>query len=885
MNTEKKVIGLLAHVDSGKTTLAEALLYRAGVVQSLGRVDHRDAYLDTHALEKGRGITIFSKQAECKLGGHDIVLMDTPGHIDFSSEMERTLRILDYAILIISAPTGISGHTLTLWKLLKKYNIPCFIFVNKMDQIGMVQEHLEERIQNKLDTNCICFSERKDETFYEKVAMTSEEAMELFLNNETIEDKEIIEYIKERKIFPIYFGSALHLQGIEELIDGLSEYTETIEYGDDFGATVFKISRDEHGNRLTHLKILGGTFKVRTLMKKYSISGSLMWEDKVNQIRIYSGNSYVNTQEASKGMVCAVTGLTESKVGQGLGNTPDMDLPSLEPVMVYQLIFKDDINIHHVFAKLKEYEEEEPSLEFDINAKSKSIQAKVMGQVQIEVIQALIKERFGLEVSFTDSMIIFKETIKEQAIGIGHFEPLKHYAEVHLLLEPIASGSGVVLENKCVSEGLPINWQNLVMAHLREIVHTGVRIGSELTDVRITLIAGAGHEKHTEGGDFREATYRALKQALMQVEGRILEPMYTFEIEVPIEHIGRVISDMTLMNGDFDSPEIEGNTARIKGTAPVRGMAKYPQELLTFTKGFGQCYLENGGYSECLDSDSIIEKSDYSIYEEGIFTPDSVFCKQGVGYKVPWNQVIEYAHVDNGRLTRSSNVEQECIHNEYREQELWIDQEEIDEIINRANTNSGKKKIPYKRKLKEPIRVASGEYQYRPTAKKKEYLLVDGYNIIFAWDELKELAQNNLESASGRLLDILSNYQGVKKNNIIVVFDAYKVKGNEENTKQYHNISVVYTKEAESADGYIERVTHGLVKGSDVVVATSDVVEQLIVMGQGARKMSASQLAEEVAFVEKEIRQEYLEQQKKEKIQTIGEFIQNNEEIKIQEEQ
>lgn len=880
MNNKEIVVGILAHVDSGKTTLAEALLYKSGAINKIGRVDHKDTFLDTYSIEKSRGITIFSKQARLEMAGNKYILMDTPGHVDFSTEMERTLRILDYAILVISASTGISGYTLTLWKLLEQYKIPTFIFVNKMDQESNSKEEFEKILWDKLDSDCISFGD-EESIFYERVAMTCEEAMNEFIEFEYISKENISQYIQERKLYPVYYGSALHLEGVDELIEGLSNYTKEVKYSHEFGANVFKIVKDEQGNRLTYLKITGGKLKVKELLKKYDSEGKLLWEGKINQIRLYSGSSYTMVQEVVSGMICAVTGLADSKIGEGIGNAPDMGLPTLEPVMAYQLEFLGEHNIYQCFSKLKEYQEEEPSLGFEINSRTNAIQAKVMGEVQIEVLQVVLKDRFGWEVRFSDNVIIYKESIRNKVIGIGHFEPLRHYAEVHLLIEPLERGMGIILENQCVMDTFSPNWQNLVMTHLQEITHTGVAIGAELTDVKVSLIAGAGHDKHTEGGDFREATYRALKHGLMMAESLILEPVYNYEIEVPLEYIGKVLNDMTLMEGEFQGPTMKDDVAIISGFAPVRTMSKYPEEVLSFTKGFGRCALRNGGYKEYIDSEDLIKSIDYDIYQEGIFTPDSVFCKHGAGYNVPWKEVCDYAHLDSGISFEEETNEIENL-NEYQgSEELWIDQEEIDEIMGRAYKNSGKKKIPYKRKLEGPRRVTSGEYRYAPVTKKKECLLVDGYNIIFAWTHLKELASINLESATGKLLDILSNYQGVKKNRIIVVFDAYKVKRSDETIKQFHNITVVYTKEAETADGYIEKTTHELAKSYDVVVATSDVVEQLIIMGQGARKMSAKQLEEELAYVEDEIREEYLEPKKEEKFHIIGDIIQKDERFKL----
>lgn len=871
MQSEKIILGILAHVDSGKTTLAEALLYKCGVIRERGRVDHKDAYLDTFELEKARGITIFAKQAELEMAGRKITLMDTPGHTDFSTEMERSLRVLDYAVLVISASTGISGYTLTLWKLLEKYHIPTIVFVNKMDQVGYAKGDVKNVIQERLSSDCIDF-ELANEEFHETIATVTDETMEHYINNNVIQDSMITKLINNRKIFPCLYGSALQMDGIDVLIQKLSKYLIEPAYGSEFGAQVFKISRDKQGNKLTHLKITGGELKVKDAVVKYSKSGEVVWKEKINQISITSGKISENTLCVKAGEICIVTGLLSSRVGQGLGVEKDMTLPLIEPVIAYQLEFPHDINIHQIYVSLKEYEEEEPSLAFEINSKSKKIQAKVMGQVQLEVLQSIFEERYKVKVEFSENTIIYKETIKDRVVGIGHFEPLKHYAEVHLCIEPIERGAGVVVDSQCKVEECSANWQNLVLTHLKEIVHTGVAVGAELTDVRISLIAAAGHEKHTEGGDFREATHRALKQGLMQAEPLILEPVYKYEIEVPLTYMGRVLSDIGIMEGTFESPIQKVDSAVIKGLAPVRTMAGYNQEVISYTKGYGQCILENGGYNELNSSEELINNVEYNIYEEGKFTPDSIFCKQGAGFNVPWQEVYMYAHLKSSvDMEENNDIENKIVNEKYHE-ELWIDQEEIDEILERENKNSGRKRKTYKQKPQGSVRVSNEMYSYRPKVRKEEYLLVDGYNIIFAWQELKELAEGNLESATGKLLEILSNYQGVKGNKLIVVFDAYKVQGREETKQRYHNISVVYTKEAESADGYIEKITHKLAREFDVVVATSDVVEQLIIMGQGARKMTAKQLREEVEFVKKDIKENYLDV-KKETLYTMGELL------------
>lgn len=874
MDSNKLIIGILAHVDSGKTTLAEALLYRSGLTKELGRVDHKNTYLDTHELERLRGITIFSKQAELEFHDKKITLLDTPGHVDFSSEMERSVRLMDYAILVISATTGIAGHTHTLIRLLDKYKIPVFYFVNKMDQIGVDKDEIKSKMIEKIGTRCIDFTPSENsEDREEEIALTSEVAMDTFLEKGEFSNKQISNMIKNREIFPCFYGSALKLDGVDELIEGIKSYTEFSSVKEEKAAIVYKISRDHKGNRLTHLKVTGGSIKLKDKIVKYR-DGTLIWEDKIDQIRIYSGEDFQIAQEVRAGEICTVIGLDNSEVGQGIGLENDWESPQIEPIMMYQLKIKDDISVFESYEKLKKLAQEEPALNITINEKSKKIQIKVMGGVQIEILEKIICDRFQIPVKFEDEEIIYKETIREATWGIGHYEPLKHYAEVHLLLEPLENGSGIIIENKCKVDDFPLNWQNLVLTHLHEIKHTGVLIGAVLTDIKVSLIAGAGHEKHTASGDFREATYRALKNALMRGKGRILEPMYKCNIIVPMEMVGKVLSDFTMMLGEVEDPIIENGEAKITGRAPVSRIKEYPQEVIRYTKGYGQCSLTLDGYKEMEDQEEIISRIEYNIYEEGIFTPDSVFCSKGSGYNVNWKEVEEKAHIQNQHMSDARKEEQ--LMNPYDTSsldEITIDQEEINEIISREYKNSGKKKIPYKSKEKETVYTTPKSYKYQPIKRKEELLLVDGYNIIFAWDELKELAQINLESATGKLLEILSNYQGLKQNKIIVVFDAYKVIRRENDLIKYHNITAIYTKQAQSADGYIEKASHILKSDYEVVVATSDVVEQLIVMGQGARKMSAKQLFEEVMYEENMLRKEHIVEQKNEKINTLADLL------------
>lgn len=885
MDKKNIVIGILAHVDAGKTTLAESILYHTGTIRNLGRVDHKDAYLDTFSLERERGITIFSKQAQILLGHQSVTLLDTPGHVDFSTEMERTLRVLDYGILVISASAGITGHTITVWKLLQEYNIPVFIFVNKMDQDGANKGSIMSLLQKKLFENCIDFSEslerksdeeefqrKKLNDIHENIAVTSELAMEEYLDTNSISQTTIATLIQEREIIPCFFGSALKLEGVESFLEGMKTYINPRVYPEAFSAQVFKVARDAKGNRLTYVKITGGTLEVKD--KVYKKNGECVcWENKIDQIRVYTGPSFETKSLVEGGAICAVTGLEDSKVGDGLGEGIQWELPRLSPVIYYTMEFDAGINVHTMYVQLLALQEEEPTLEFEMNPVTKAIQAKVMGEVQLEILEAMIKERYQVGVEFTSNTIIYKETIKNPVLGIGHFEPLKHYAEVHLLIEPGALGSGVVYQYGCTQEECPLSYQHLIMTHLTEITHPGVLIGADITDISITIVAGRGHVKHTEGGDFREATYRALQQGLMQADSVLLEPVYGFVIEVPVEYLGRVISDIGLMKGEFLPPEVFEDRAVISGKAPVSAMNGYHQEVVSYTKGFGQCQLFSDGYLPVAEQEAVIESQLTVYHREEIFTPDSVFCKQGAGFCVPWNEVHGYAHIETKIFTATQNIEEEY-DPRIVSQELWIDQEEIDEIMGRGYKNAGKKHSTYKQKPKSPISVASGDYVYAPKPKTKEYLLVDGYNIIFAWDELKELAVINIDGAREKLLSLLSNYQGYKNNVIIVVFDAYKVKRNLGEVQQYHNVTCVYTKEAESADAYIEQVAHQMSGKENVVVATSDVVEQLIIMGQGARKMSAKQLLEELIFVEKELKTNFLTNNMEQKFHTLGEVIQ-----------
>lgn len=856
---KKLVIGILAHVDAGKTTLSEAMLYKCGSIRSLGRVDNRDAFLDTFTLERERGITIFSKQAKMKVADADITLLDTPGHVDFSSEMERTLQVLDYAILVINGADGVQGHTATLWSLLKKYKIPVFLFVNKMDQIGTDPKKLLEELQFRLSENCIDFSE-KSEKIYEQMAMTEEAALEQFLEQGKLEDDTIRELISERKIFPCFFGSALKLTGVDAFLEGLGVYTKGKQFPEEFGAKVFKITRDEQGNRLTFMKITGGSLKVKSI---------LYGEEKVNQIRIYSGEKYEVTGEVQAGDVCAVTGPMETFAGQGIGVEEATGVPILEPVLTCQILLPDGCDAAVMLPKLRQLEEEDPQLHIVWKESLQEIQAQIMGEVQIEILKSLILERFGVSVEFGTGNIVYKETIQNAVEGVGHFEPLKHYAEVHLLLEPAEAGSGLSFFTDCSEDMLAKNWQRLILTHLEEKEHKGVLTGSGITDMKITLVAGRAHQKHTEGGDFRQATYRALRQGLKQAESVLLEPYYEFRLEVPEAVIGRAMTDLEKRSGTFEMAGNQDGTAVLNGVVPAVTMQDYQKEVHAYTKGQGRLFLTLKGYLPCHNAEEVIERIGYDSERDMENPTSSVFCAHGAGYVVEWDQVKEYMHVDSGivfpdRFDESGEAEAEKQKTHASCVELTIGTEEIDQILERtfhANTKekaNGRERTPWRRKGA-AIPARTTEWKPRPIEKKEEYLLVDGYNIIFAWNELSELAKINIDSARGQLLDILCDYQAMKGCHLIAVFDAYRVKGHAEELTNYHNIHVVYTKEAETADRYIEKFAHENGRKYKVTVATSDGLEQIIIRGQGCLLMSAREFEEEVARTKQFVREEYLE--------------------------
>ena len=854
-------VGILAHVDAGKTTLSEAILYTAGNLRKFGRVDNGDAFLDTYELERSRGITIFSKQAEVSMEDMDLTLLDTPGHVDFSAEMERTLQVLDYAILVISGEDVVQGHTLTLWSLLKRYEIPTFLFINKMDQNGTDKTALLEELQERLSSGCIDFGTKNSDEFYEAVAMEDEELLDQYLESGEIEDEQIRKMITERKIFPCFFGSALKLQGVEEFLNDFGYYMEEKEYPEQFGARVFKITRDESGNRLTHLKVTGKDLKVKTV-----ITSS---DEKINQIRIYSGEKYETVNELEAGRICAVTGLSDTYPGQCLGVEQGGYEPVLEPVLTYQMILPEQTSATVMLPKLRQLEEEEPELHIIWNEELQEIQVQIMGEVQIEILKSLIKERFDVDVEFGQGNIVYKETIANTVEGVGHFEPLRHYAEVHLLLEPLERGSGVVIDTQCSEDILDKNWQRLILTHLLEKEHRGVLTGAPITDIKITLAAGRAHQKHTEGGDFRQATYRAVRQGLRMAESILLEPYYKFRLEIPQQMVGRAMTDIEKMHGTFETPDTSKEMAVLQGVAPVSTMQGYQKEVLAYSKGMGRLFTTLNGYDICHNAEEIIEEAGYDPDHDLENPCGSVFCSHGAGYNVSWDEVPEHMHLESvlAKETEEEEFDEIAQRRAYIEDE-WIDTDEIDKILEQTFYANQHNKSKWKKK-----KAARIEQDYHSSAEKssvkrdmsKKYLLVDGYNVIYAWDELKELLDTNVDAARGKLLDEMCNYQGMKGMELIVVFDAYRVKGHETEITDYLNIHVVYTKEAETADQYIEKFAHTHGRKYDVTVATSDGLEQIIIRGQGCRLLSARELKRDYEEAKAQIRTEYLDKQKHEK--------------------
>lgn len=847
--------GLLAHVDAGKTTLSESMLYISGSIRKPGRVDHGDAFLDTFEIERERGITVFSKQAVFSLDGMKVTLMDTPGHVDFSAEMERTLQILDYAVLVVNGADGIKGHTQTLWRLLDRYRIPVFLFVNKMDQEGTDRQKLLANLKERLSDECVDFDPGQDTSvFHEQLAMCDESLLEQYLEDGCVREDTVTRMIAARKIFPCYFGSALRMSGVGEFLHGLAKYIRVPEYPAEFGAKVYKIARDDQGNRLTYMKITGGSLKVKDMIG-----------EKADQIRIYSGAKYEMVQEAEAGDVCAVTGLTDTFPGQGIGIEASSCMPVLEAVLTYRVQPDPDTDIHTALKSFKQLEEEEPQLHVVWNEDLQELHVHLMGEVQTEILKRLVKERFGIVTEFVEGNIVYKETILAPVAGMGHFEPLRHYAEVHLLLEPGEKGSGLKVAADCSEDMLDRNWQRLVMSHLEERSHAGVLTGSVVTDMKITLIAGQAHQKHTQSGDFRQAAFRALRQGLKKAACVLLEPFYEFCLEVPAECVGRAMMDIQVQGGTFGTPVAQGEYAVLSGTSPVAAMRGYQSQVTAYTKGQGRLTCLLKGYEPCHNAEEVIENIGYDSERDLQNPADSVFCSHGAGIVVKWDKAEAQMHVDSGYKERvearrdSQATEKEPVRTKARE--YGQDDKELEAIFERTYGPIKRKRVP------ESSRVVSGASETTAACKSqkksgkdsaREYLLVDGYNIIYAWDDLKELAGVNLMSARDRLMDILSNYQGYRNMTLILVFDAYKVEGNPGSVLTYHNIHVVYTKEAETADQYIEKTVHRIGRQHHVTVATSDAMEQVIILGQGGHRMSAKGLRQEILQAEQEVRSEHL---------------------------
>ena len=933
-------LGVLAHVDAGKTTLSEGLLFKCGRIRKIGRVDHKDAYLDTYELERERGITIFSKQAVFSMGAFNVTLLDTPGHVDFSAEMERTLQVLDYAILVINGADGVQGHTQTLWRLLNQYQIPTFLFVNKMDQDGTNRESLLEELKKKLSENCVDFRGELDccgaeegsdikgtvdkagevhgtDEFLENIAVCEEALMEQFLDTGIIVKKDVARLILERKLFPCFFGSALKMEGVDAFIRGMETYMAAPVYPSEFGAKVFKIARDDQGNRLTYMKITGGSLKVKETLTnagRKGIPDEEIWEEKVDQIRIYSGAKFEMLKEAEAGTVCAVTGLTETYPGEGLGGERESVMPVLEPVLNYQIILPEGCDAHKMLKSLKELEEEEPQLHIMWDEQLGEIHAMLMGEVQIEILKHLIWERFHVAVEFGTGNIVYKETIAAPVEGVGHFEPLRHYAEVHLLLEPGERGSGLQFFTAASEDQLDRNWQRLILTHLEEKEHLGVLTGSPITDMQITLLTGRAHQKHTEGGDFRQATYRAVRQGLKKAKTVLLEPYYSFRLELPAENVGHAMTDIQRMQGSFQGPETEGELAVITGSAPVAKMRDYQSQVISYTRGKGHLTCTLKGYEPCQDQEQIAQEIGYDSERDLDNPTGSVFCAHGAGFVVPWYEVEEYMHLDGAEIQdwddgyddsddsstgtagasgrgysgqgkntystsygtgNNSRGKYTSMYGSYEEEkELKAIFEKTFGPVKSKKYNSNSRSFgnlengssfsgnsgKRSQSSELPGKTSQGAWRNsNPAIHRDDYLLVDGCNIIFAWEDLRDLAQADFHAAQTRLMDILSDYQGIKGCILILVFDAYRVEGHPEETFQYHNIHVVYTREAETADQYIERTVHKIGRKHNVTVATSDGLEQIIIMGQGAARISARGFKEEIASAKQQMREEWQE--------------------------
>lgn len=892
----KTVLGILAHVDAGKTTLSESILYLTGSIRKLGRVDNKDAFLDTYSLERERGITIFSKQAEIELQGRAYTLLDTPGHVDFSAEMERTLQVLDYAVLVISGADGVQGHTQTLWRLLARYEVPTFIFVNKMDQNGTDRRTLMEEIRQRLGDNCIDFAEEADAR-NEDLAMCDENVLETYLEKGIVTDEQVCRMITGRKVFPCFFGSALKLTGVQELLDGIAKWTEEKQYPETFGARVFKIARDAQGGRLTYMKITGGSLKVKAQLRGHirrrqeaegeaedALSGkeasASEWEEKVNQIRIYNGTKFETVDAALAGTVCAVTGLTQTQAGDGLGAEAEQVVPLLEPVLTYRIELPEGSDLHKVLHQLRQLEEEEPELHIVWDDISGQVLVQLMGEIQTEILQQMIHERFGLDVKFGTGRIVYKETIAAPVEGVGHFEPLRHYAEVHLLMEPLEAGSGLVFDTVCSENMLDRNWQRLILTHLEEKVHRGVLTGAPITDMRITLIAGRAHQKHTEGGDFRQATYRAVRQGLQKAESVLLEPYYRFRLELPQRLVGHAMTDIEKMSGRFELGENEGETAVLTGMAPVSEMREYQKDVAAYTGGTGRLFCTMAGYYPCHNTEEVLEASSYDPERDLANPTGSVFCAHGAGFVVPWYEVEDYMHLEGAGLNgETAGAEDEdavmaAKAEAARSRSIapsLADDKELEAIFVRTYGEIKRRKPQKERTFRgtdenrSSVRTGSwrGERKQQESRQKaaiqESYLLVDGYNIIFAWEDLHELSEHSMDAARNKLMETLSNYQGYTNQRVILVFDAYKVEGFSGEVTKWHNIDVVFTKEAETADQYIEKTAHAIGRKYKVTVATSDGLEQVIIRSQGCLLMSARELRQEIERIKAEIRREHLE--------------------------
>ena len=842
---KKTVISILAHVDAGKTTLSEALLYTVGQLKKLGRVDNKNAFLDSYELERRRGITIFSKQAVLKTQNMEITLLDTPGHVDFSSEAERTLQVQDYAILVISARDGVQPHTETLWRLLSRYDVPVFVFVNKMDLDGADKNAVLAELKKRLSDNCVDFTASEEE-LSENAALCDEKLMEKYLEQGEISGEEISAAIKERKIFPCWFGSALKLEGVAEFIEGLEKYTLKQYYGSEFGARVFKISRDPQGNRLTYMKITGGSLKARSVISYSAKDGEKRLEEKANMLRIYSGEKFEPTDEVTAGGVCAVLGLSATYPGQGLGFEKDFFKPVLEPVLTYRVLLPAEISPVEFLPKLRQLEEEDPQLLVSGNATGE-IYVHLMGEIQAEVLQSLVEERFGVHIEFDHGSIIYKETVAAPVEGVGHFEPLRHYAEVHLLIEPGEPESGITVDSLCREEVLSKNWQRLIITHVLEKTHRGVLIGAPLTDAKITLVAGRAHVKHTEGGDFRQATYRALRQGLMKAENVLLEPYYAFRLEVPAEQLGRAVSDIRVMDGKIASPESDGITAVITGRTPVSEMRSYQSDVMAYTKGKGKLALFPDGYSPCHNAEKVITAAGYDPEADLENTPDSVFCSHGAGVTVKWYDVEKYMHVTGGIDIASENQIPILPDAKLLKRNLNIDDKELEAIMEREFG-------PIKRrKYSEAVLDTPKTTQALPN--KKEYIIVDGYNLMFAWEGLAGLAKENFDAARHILTDILCNYRGYTKCELVLVFDGYKVKGNAGEKSDYKGIHLVYTKEDETGDMYIEKLVEEVGKNYSVKVVTSDNLIQVSALRAGVLRVPAREFIKEIERVNAQIKE------------------------------